>query len=206
MSDVKAIVQYVLVPARKTSAYRTMFPGSGTMTEAQTEELFRWYTDILEDKLWGRWEGFLKTCSPDGTPVSFCGWAVEAMDGRAGDEPNVKESQMEFWAPKYADIGAWTSLAADIEVMMDRVLEGHSDICCIEIMTVNPEYQDQGISSSMVQRICEHTDQHGSCPHVITGPGGVQVYEVFDFKIVGHVETSHGNITSMFRPSRSQQS
>lgn len=69
-------------------------------------------------------------------------------------------------------------------------------------MAVHPKHQRQGIGSMMMQRICKETDEQGRCAYVLAAPEGVALYSKFGFKIIGHVETSHGAITSMFRPSR----
>lgn len=69
-------------------------------------------------------------------------------------------------------------------------------------MAVHPDYQRQGIGSTMMQLICDETDQHGRCAYVLAAPEGVALYKKFGFKIVGQVETSQGTIASMFRPSQ----
>jgi ribosomal protein S18 acetylase RimI-like enzyme len=71
-------------------------------------------------------------------------------------------------------------------------------------MAVHPNYQRQGIGSTMMQRICDETDQHGRCAYVLAAPEGVPLYTKFGFRIVGCVETPHGIITSMLRPAHTR--
>ncbi|KAI0513284.1 hypothetical protein F5B22DRAFT_637228 [Xylaria bambusicola] len=53
-----------------------------------------------------------------------------------------------------------------------------------------------------LNRIGEETDRNGRCAYVLAAPEGFPLYSKFSLKVVGHVETNYGIITSMFRPSR----
>ncbi|KAK5637375.1 hypothetical protein RRF57_013087 [Xylaria bambusicola] len=196
VSDAQHIGRHVEVPAMQNGPlYRTMFPRSNTVTEAQMEQITRWYIEMIEDAFQSQQERFLKACSIDGTPVGFCGWEVieQNHDQQQADEPrNKKKAHKLSWLPDTLDVDGWVALSNNLRAERCRVLG---------ISTVYA-YQRQGIGSMMMQRICEETDQHGRCAYVLAAPEGVPLYSKFGFQTVGHVETTHGAITSMFRPSR----
>ncbi|KAI4870360.1 acyl-CoA N-acyltransferase [Hypoxylon rubiginosum] len=202
ISDAEDIARYVLVPAMQNGPlYRTMFPQSDTVTKQQRDEIVRWYTDMLEDAFEDRWESFLKASSPNGTPIGFCAWTIEQDRGRQTDEqPRRQKRKKGTWIPETIDINSWTTLSKASRAERNRVLQNDTDICRLTFMAVDPKHQQQGIGSSMMQRICEETDQHSRCAYVLAAPEGVRLYAKFGFETVGHVETSHGIITSMLRP------
>ncbi|KAI0541619.1 hypothetical protein GGR58DRAFT_510709 [Xylaria digitata] len=198
--DAEDIIQYVEIPAMQNGPlYRTMFPQFDSVTEAQKGQIIRWYTEMLEDAFQNGQESFLKACSVDGIPVGFCGWTViernsgrqvEATDGQAGEPRNGGKAKKSFWAPEVIDIDGWTALSTALKAERCRVLKDLDNICRLTFMAVDPKYQRQGIGSMMMQRICEETDQQGRCAYMLAAPEG------------GHVESTQGVITSMFRPAR----
>ncbi|GAW13890.1 hypothetical protein ANO14919_032810 [Xylariales sp. No.14919] len=206
VSDAQDIGHHVEVPAMQNGPlYRTMFPQFNTVTEAQKEQITRWYIEMLEDAFQAREERFLKACSVDGTPVGFCGWTVieQNHDRQQAGEPRKREkARKASWLPDILDVDGWVALSRDLKAERCRVLKELDSICRLTFMAVHPKYQRQGIGSMMMQRICRETDQQGRCAYVLAAPEGVPLYSKFGFEIVGHVEATHGAITSMFRPSR----
>ncbi|KAI0525793.1 acyl-CoA N-acyltransferase [Xylaria bambusicola] len=208
ISDAQDIGHHVEVPAMQNGPlYRTMFPQFNTLIEAQREQITRWYIEMLENAFQAREERFLKVCSVNGTPVGFCGWTVieQSYDRQQTGEPRKKErekARKASWLPDTLDIDGWVALSNDLKAERYRVLKDLDNICRLTFMAVHPKYQRQGIGSMMMQRICKETDQQGRCGYVLAAPEGVPLYSKFGFEIVGHVETTHGTITSMFRPSQ----
>lgn len=231
VSDAESIARYVEVPAMQNGPlYRTMFPLSDAITEAQMDEAIRWYADMLHDAFQDRWESFLKACSADGTPVGFCGWTiiernrqhqVGANNGQSSGRSKQERRKKETWIPEAIDVDGWTALSRALKVERDRVLNDLDDIrrklidfygittahspvlhLGLTFMAVHPNYQRHGIGSKMMQRICEETDRHGRHAYVLAAPEGVRLYTKFGFEVVGRVETPQGTITSMLRPVR----
>ncbi|RYC63056.1 hypothetical protein CHU98_g3141 [Xylaria longipes] len=194
VSDAQDIGRHVEVPAMQNGPlYRTMFPQ------------FNRYIEMLEDAFQAREERFLKACSVDGTPVGFCGWTVieQNHNRQQADEPRKREkARNASWLPDTLDVDGWVALSKDLKAERCRVLKDLHSICRLTFMAVHPKYQRQWIGSMMMQRICKETDQQGQCAYVLAAPEGVPLYSKFGFEIVGHVETTHDAITSMFRPSR----
>ncbi|KAI8956008.1 hypothetical protein F4801DRAFT_586635 [Xylaria longipes] len=176
VSDAQDIEHHVEVPAMQNGPlYRTMFPQ------------FNRYIEMLEDAFQAREERFLKACSVDGTPVGFCGWTVieQNHNRQQADEPRKREkARKASWLPDTLDVDGWVALSKDLKAERCRVLK---DLDRLTFMAVHPKYQRQGI---------------GQCAYVLAAPEGVPLYSKFGFEIVGHVETTHDAITSMFRPSR----
>ncbi|KAI1425025.1 hypothetical protein F5Y12DRAFT_784955 [Xylaria sp. FL1777] len=187
VSDAQDIGHPVEVPAMQNGPlYRTMFPLFNTVTEAQKEQITRWYIEMLEDAFQAREEIFF-----------------ESIHDRQAGEPRKREkARRASWLPDTLDVDSWVALSKNLKAERCRVLKDLNNICRLTFMAVHPKYQRQGIGSMMMQRICEETDQQGRCAYVLAAPEGVLLYSKFGFEIVGHVETTHGAITSMFRPSR----
>jgi len=94
VSDAQDIGRHVEVPANQNGPlYRTMFPQFDTFTEAQIEQITRWYIEMLEDAFQAREENFFKACSVDGTPVGFCARTVmrQNHDEQQAGEPRKRE-------------------------------------------------------------------------------------------------------------------
>lgn len=119
-----------------------MFPGLDVMLEAQRDGVIRWYTDILEDALQERWEGFLKACTVDNKPVGFCAWTIEEYgeqkvrkqvqtnETQSGPDSNVGEKrERERWEPDTLDVKSWISLSKQLRMERERVLGDLSHIC-----------------------------------------------------------------------------
>jgi predicted acetyltransferase len=70
-------------------------------------------------------------------------------------------------------------------------------------MSVNPDYQRQGVDSMLMQLVCDEADRNDLDAFVISSPAGVRLYAKFGFKEAGAVETIHGKCTSMLRKARS---
>lgn len=134
VSDARDIGHHVEVPAMQNGPlYRTMFPQFNTLTETQKEQITRWYIDMLEAAFEAREESFLKACSPDGTPVGFCGWTVieQLHDGQqAGGEPRKREKARKLsWLPDTLDVDGWVALSNDLRTERCRVLKDLDNIC-----------------------------------------------------------------------------
>ncbi|KAK5993386.1 hypothetical protein PT974_06816 [Cladobotryum mycophilum] len=230
-SEAESITRIIEVPAMQNGPlYQTMFPQSDTITEAQKEEITRWYTEMLEEALDDRWESFLKACPGDGTPAGFCGWTivqqnpaaqVASTNSQAQGPPKQERRKREFWLPETLDGDAWVAVSKVLRTERNRVLKDLDNVCRklinttasrqppdslpnlgLTFMAVNPHHQRQGIGSLMMQHICEETDRHGRCAYVLAAPEGVPLYTKFGFETVGFVETPKGTITSMLRPAR----
>lgn len=132
ISDAENIARHVEVPAMQNGPlFQTTFPRSDTMTEAQREEVIRWYVSMLEDTFQDGQESFLKGCSIDGTPVGFCGWSViernrgvqvGTNDGQA-DRPPKRKQKKSTWLPEVIDIDGWIALSGALRTERDRVLK-----------------------------------------------------------------------------------
>ncbi|KAI1499858.1 acyl-CoA N-acyltransferase [Biscogniauxia marginata] len=138
VADAENIARHVQVPAMQTGPlYRTMFPLSDTITEAQRGEIVRWYADMLEDAFQDRREIFLKASSIDGTLVGFCGWTiiernckhVEGSNSQANGQLNKEKRNKESWLPEAIDTNGWITLSKALRVERDRVLKNLDNIC-----------------------------------------------------------------------------
>ncbi|TRX97631.1 hypothetical protein FHL15_001386 [Xylaria flabelliformis] len=204
VSDAQDIGYLVEVPAMQNGPlYRTMFPQFSTVTEAQKEQIARWYVEMLEDAFQAREERFLKAYSVDGTPVGFCGWTVieQHHNRQQADEPRKREkARKASWLPDTLDVDGWVALSKDLKAERCRVLKDLDSICRLTFMAVHPKYQRQGIGSMMMQRICKETDQQGQCAYVLAAPEGVPLYSKFGFKISS--EASRGGFTGLLEPCK----
>ncbi|KAI0556276.1 hypothetical protein F4679DRAFT_521801 [Xylaria curta] len=106
-----------------------MFPQFNTVTEAQKEQITRWYIEMLEDAFQAREERFLKACSVDGTPVGFCGWtAIENHDRR--QEPRKREkTRKASWLTDTLDVDGWVALSKYLKAERCRGLKDLDSIC-----------------------------------------------------------------------------
>ncbi|KAI5925524.1 acyl-CoA N-acyltransferase [Camillea tinctor] len=179
LSDTENIARYVEVPSMQNGPlYRTMVPLSGTITDAQRDEITRWYIDMLKDAFQDRTESSLKAQHLNSNvPVGFCGWTIIKQNDKRVEAK--EKSKKGSWLPGVIDVNAWVTLSGDLRVERNRDLENLDNICRLTFMAVNPKYQRQGIA-----------------------PEGARLYEKFGFEIVGRVKTPYGAITSMLRPSR----
>lgn len=162
--------------------------------------------------------------------VGFCGWevidrersrAAQTADKKAEDSVQSDEQQQQEQIegkppntsasakkqrgnqlPETLDVDAWLALSSKLRTERMRILKGRDNICRLTFMAVHPDFQRRGIASSMLQSVCDETDQvPGRCAYVLAAPEGVRLYSNFGFEVVGEVETPHGNITSMLRPA-----
>ena len=62
-----------------------------------------------------------------------------------------------------------------------------------------PEHQGNGVGSMLVRWGCDMADKDVLNGFVMASPGGLALYNEFDFKVTGEVCTEHGSFTSMFR-------
>lgn len=72
----------------------------------------------------------------------------------------------------------------------------------LNTISVAPEHQRKGVGSMLMQWGCNKADTCGWNSFVMASPDGAQLYDKFDFKAVGEVQTKYGLFTSMFRESR----
>lgn len=133
VSDAQDIGHYVEVPAMQNGPlYRTMFPQFNTVTEAQKEQITRWYIEMLKDAFQAREENFLKACSVNGTPVGFCGWTIieQNYDQQQAGEPRKREkARKASWLPDTLDVDSWVALSKDLKAERYRVLKDLDSIC-----------------------------------------------------------------------------
>lgn len=219
-SDAEIIARNVEVPASLNGPlFRTMFPTYENFTSAEWEEMVEWQIDGLQEALEDpKDEVFLKACQVDGqqdndtqrdVPVGFCAWEIiDITRLPAAASPNTKSKttarRKHFILPDTLDYDGWTALSNNLRTERQRVLNDLTNVCRLTMMSVNPDFQKQGIGSLMMQRICEETDQcPGRSGYVLAAPEGVKLYSKFGFEVVGEVETPYGNIKSMLRKPRS---
>ncbi|KAJ5826322.1 hypothetical protein N7474_003460 [Penicillium riverlandense] len=215
ISDAEVIARDIEVPAmQNVPLYRIMFPSSDSMQATQLDQIIRWYTDMLEDALRGRWESFLKACTVDDKPVGFCAWTLEAqtnerqpvMNANAKENLRKREKRgKKNWLPEILDVEQWLSVSARLRKERERVFGDLNSICRLTFMSVNPDYQRQGIGSMLMQRICEEANLHGRQAYVLASPEGVRLYAKFGFQVVGGVDTPQGTITSMLRQPQQRE-
>jgi hypothetical protein len=133
VSDAQDIGHHVEVPAMQNGPlYRTMFPQFNTVTEAQKEQITRWYIEMLEDAFQAQEERFLKVCSVDGTPVGFCGWIVIEQNHnqqQAGEPRKRGKARNASWLPDALNVDGWVALSKDLKAERCRVLKDLDSIC-----------------------------------------------------------------------------
>lgn len=135
-------------------------------------------------------------------------------------EPN-KCRRRNYWHPNTLDVKTWVGVSKVLREEKIRVLRNRKDIwrkfdsakafLCVNskpslaglnMISVDPVYQRQGIGSMLLQWGCEDADAHGRDSFLIASPAGIRLYAKFGFKVVGEVRTSAGTFTSMFREAR----
>ncbi|KAI5867563.1 acyl-CoA N-acyltransferase [Durotheca rogersii] len=202
--DAERIVRRIDLPAMQHGPlYRLMFPPWADMTEAQQTEIVQWYAEGLRDALRRQTDKFLQICATDGTPLGFCGWAMENRRHTVTKSGNpVQHAQGRRLVPETLELSAWLSISRDLRKERERVLIGLGEVCRLTFMSVHPDHQRQGLGSKMLERVCEEIDRLGWPAFVMASPAGVRLYAKFGFDIVGRVETSEGEFTSMLRQSR----
>ena len=176
--------------------YRLMFPSWAGMTEAQENEIVQWYAEGLRDALKRETDSFLQICATDGTPLGFCGWAMEHRQhvGTNNMKPSpVQHGQGRRPIPETLDLCAWLSVSRDLRKERERVLTGLGQVCRESIpqdtppvtdrvlpgltfMSVHPDHQRQGLGSKMLGRVCEEVDRLGWPAFAMASPAGVQLY------------------------------
>ncbi|KND92900.1 hypothetical protein TOPH_02404 [Tolypocladium ophioglossoides CBS 100239] len=203
MVDAEHIVRKVDFPAMQDGPlYRLMFPSRGAMTEAQQNEIIRWYAEGLRVALRRKTDNLLQICASDGTPLGFCGWTMEQRL-----RPSIRPSPAQYAPgqqslPEALDRSAWLSVSSDLRKERERVLKGLGDVCRLTFMSVHPHHQRHGLGSTLLKRVCDEIDKLGRPTFVMASPAGVRLYAKFGFDVVGTVETCEGTLTSMLRRSR----
>lgn len=200
--------------------YRLMFPSWADTTEAQQNEIVQWYAEGLRDALRRQTDNFLQICATDGTPLGFCGWAMEHRRHAVTKPSIVQHAQGQRLLPETLDLSAWFSISRNLRKERERVVTGLGEVCResllqgilsstdvvlsgLTFMSVHPDHQRQGLSSKMLERVCDEIiDRLGWPASVMASLAGVRLYAKFGFDVVGRVETSEGSFASMFRQSR----
>ncbi|ROT42227.1 hypothetical protein SODALDRAFT_267438 [Sodiomyces alkalinus F11] len=210
ISNAESLSRYVEVPAIwNTPLFRVMFPSAENMHETERDEVVRWYADMLRDAPKNRAETFLQAFI-DGIPVGLCAWTTierrREMEsaGQLSKDPSRRSANTKNWLPLTLDVDGWLSLSKELKMERERILKDLDNICRLTIMSVNPDHQRRGIGSAFMQRICGEINLHGRHAFVLAAPEGVPLYAKFGFKVIGHVDSPHGMISSMFRPSRNR--
>jgi hypothetical protein len=131
VSDAQDIGRHIEVPAMHNGPlYRTMFPQLNIATEAQKEQIIRWYIEMLEDAFQAQEKKFLKVCSTDGTPVGFCGWIEQNYNQQQANEPKQREkARKRSWLPDTLDVDRWVALSNNLRAERYRVLKDLDIIC-----------------------------------------------------------------------------
>jgi len=232
VGDGERISRYIEVPAmRNGPLHQLMFPPASSLSLEQNEEIIRWYTNMLEVAFVDRWESFLKATDADGTPYGFCGWTViekkKTTEATTSVEPEIQQGTQQAkrnnWIPEALNTETWVTVSQALRKERNRVLKDLDNICRqypmfallealvwlqpigITFMAVKPDYQRQGIGSSMMERMCKEIDAHGRYAYVLASPEGALLYSKFGFVEVGQVETDKGVISSMLRQPRQAQ-
>ncbi|KAJ9245751.1 hypothetical protein DTO271D3_4073 [Paecilomyces variotii] len=208
--DAESLVRKCDFPAmRDNPLHLLMFPHS---CEEMEEEEIKWTIEGLEKTLQTRSAGFRKVCLEDGTPVGFAGWSLEqtTQEGKTTnigavseerEEPN-KCPRRDYWHPSTLDVKTWVGVSRMFRNEKKRVLENRKNIWRLNMISVNPAYQRQGIGSILLQWGTEEADAHGRDSFLISSPAGVRLYAKFGFKVVGEIHTPRGTFTSMFREAQ----
>ncbi|KAH7242934.1 hypothetical protein B0J15DRAFT_565869 [Fusarium solani] len=201
--DAEDIVREINLPAMQHGPlYRLMFPPWADMTEAQQNEIVQWYAEGLRDALRRKTVNFIQICATDGTPLGFCGWAMEHGRHAGTKQSTVQSGQGQPLLPETLDLPAWLSVLSDLRKERERVLIGLDEVCRLTFMSVHPDHQRQGLGSKMLEQVCIEIDRLRWPAFVMASPAGVRLYAKFGFDVVGRVETSEGAFTSMLRQSR----
>ncbi|KAJ4211668.1 hypothetical protein NW759_012270 [Fusarium solani] len=201
--DAEDIVREINLPAMQHGPlYRLMFPPWADMTEAQQNEIVQWYAEGLRDALRRKTVNFIQICATDGTPLGFCGWAMEHGRHAGTKQSTVQSGQGQPLLPETLDLAAWLSVSRDLRKERERVLIGLDEVCRLTFMSVHPDHQRQDLGSKMLEQVCVEIDRLRWPAFVMASPAGVRLYAKFGFDVVGRVETSEGAFTSMLRQSR----
>ncbi|KAI1458824.1 acyl-CoA N-acyltransferase [Annulohypoxylon moriforme] len=199
IDDAERLVRECDFPAMKDNPlHRLMFPSSCDESE---EEEIKWEIEGLQDTLRTRLVDFRKVCLEDGTPVGFAGWSLEQETVEERKEPTKVRTHYNR-PPSTLDIQSWREASRMLGKEKKRVLHGHQNIWRLNMISVNPKYQCQGVGSTLLEWGCKEADSHKRDSFLIASPAGLRLYAKFGFKTVGTVQTSTGTFTSMFRDAQ----
>lgn len=128
MLDAEDIVRKIDFPAMQGSPlYRLMFPSWAEATEAQQNEIIQWYAEGLKDAMRRKTDNFLQMRAADGTPLGFCGWAMERR--RAVVKSNAGQQTTRQPLPEILDLPAWISVSRDLRKEREQVLRELDEVC-----------------------------------------------------------------------------
>ncbi|KAF2257934.1 hypothetical protein CC78DRAFT_480679 [Lojkania enalia] len=195
-SDIDSLVRNIDFPAMQDGPlYRVMFPEN--LRDEQRSEIIEWYT-INMQRAFSSSTTFCKACTDDGEAVGFAGWVWE---GKASNNSAQKKFEEKTCLPQTLDVAAWQDLSKGL--MKERRLLNLCSlflyILGLTFVSVRPDYQKEGIGSTMMEYICKEADQLYGHLYVLASPAGVNLYSKFGFKTVGQINTKKGVITSMLR-------
>lgn len=128
--DAEDIMRKVDLPTMHHSPlYRLMFPPWAEMTEAQQNEIVQWYSEGLRDALRRTTVNFIQIRTTNGTPLGFCGWAMEHGRHAGTKRSPVQPGQGQPLPPETLDLDAWLSISKKLRKERKRVLEGLNEVC-----------------------------------------------------------------------------
>lgn len=197
--DVDLLIGKVEYPAQKDGPlHLLMFPQPKGQEEQldQREDKIKWMIDELCQR-----------------------WHNNQVWRRAGDKGGKRKHLVS--PPPSLDVTAWLNVSKLLREERHRVLQSYQSdsIYCmsttnfdvktwacwhllgITFMTVDPDYQQQGVGSMLMNMFCHYADGNELDAFVMSSPAGVRLYSKFGFEVVDAVETEQGTFTSMLRTS-----
>ncbi|KFY29611.1 hypothetical protein V494_08609 [Pseudogymnoascus sp. VKM F-4513 (FW-928)] len=198
LDDTDMLVRQCEFPAMRRDPLRMiMFPNADPKPEEEEEER-RWEIEHLQESLENDSCYFRKVTDSSGCYVGFAIWTLDPSSTVTGHKTKPTQRR-ESWNPASLDVKAWIEVSKSLREERQRVLNGQQNIWRLNTISVAPEHQRKGVGSMLVQWGCEKADSCGWISFVMASPDGVQLYNKFGFKAVGHVQSQHGPFTSMLR-------
>ncbi|KAH8807628.1 acyl-CoA N-acyltransferase [Xylogone sp. PMI_703] len=200
VQDADTLIRKCEFPAIQANPLHLIrFPRS--FPEARESEI-QWMVNNLKNTLEKDRHNFRKICADDGTPVGFAGWTV-VQDEASMNQRHVGNQDQNFNPdPETLDVDAWLEVSKMLREERNRVLYGLKNAWRLITISVNQDYQHQGIGSMLMKWGCEEADRNQRDSFVMASPAAVKLYTKFGFKKAGEVRTEKGVFQSMFRKAQ----
>ncbi|KEQ90082.1 hypothetical protein M438DRAFT_351406 [Aureobasidium pullulans EXF-150] len=193
ISDAEALVRQCQFPAMRQDPLRKiMFPKSNG--EKEEEEEIKWTIEGLEESLENK-SCYFRQVTYGSNCVGFAIWTLESSgDGatrRQKSKPTPLEKR-ESWNPAGLDVEAWNKVSMRLREERQRVLLDQQKIWRLNTISVAPEHQGNGVGSMLVRWGCDMADKNVLNCFVMASPGGLALYNKFDFLVTGETKKADG--------------
>ncbi|THY71732.1 hypothetical protein D6C86_08401 [Aureobasidium pullulans] len=192
INDAEALVRQCQFPAMRQDPLRKiMFPNLDSETYGETEEEIVWTIEGLQESLQNKSCHF-RQVTYGSNCVGFAIWTrASSGDGatrRQKSKPTPLEKH-ESWNPAGLDVEAWNQVSMRLREERQRVLLlDQQKIWRLNTISVAPEHQGNGVGSMLVRWGCDMADKDVLNCFVVASPGGLALYDKFDFKVIGEVD------------------